>query len=58
MEELVSGKEALEQTDGLVVLSEAESLTKELVDKLIERVEVYAEDRVEIRWKMADFVEE
>lgn len=58
MEELVSGQEALEQTDGLAVLSGAESLTKELVDKLIERVEVHAEDRVEIKWKMADFVEE
>ena len=29
-----------------------------LEKEIIERVEVYAEDRVEIKWKMADFVEE
>lgn len=51
-------QEELEQTDGMAVLSGAESLTKELVDELIERVEVHAEDRVEIRWKVVDFVEE
>lgn len=55
---LVSGQAALERTDCPAVLSEAESLTKELVDELIERVEVYAEDRVEIRWKIRDFAEE
>lgn len=58
IQNLVSEQEALEQTDGMAVLSEAESLTKELVDELIERVEVYADDRVEIKWKIADFVEE
>lgn len=58
LNEFASGQEALGQTDELAVLSGAESLTKELVDKLIERVEVYVEDRVEIRWKIKDFVEE
>ena len=58
LQNLVSEQEALERTDGMAVLSEAESLTKELVDELIERVEVYAEDRVEIRWKIRDFAEE
>ncbi|MCI8286476.1 MAG: recombinase family protein [Lachnospiraceae bacterium] len=58
LKNLASGQETLEQTDSLAVLSGAECLTKELVDGLIERVEVYAEDRVEIRWKIRDFVEE
>ena len=40
------------------MMSGAECLTKELVNELIERMEVYAEDRVEIRGKMKDFVEE
>lgn len=32
LKELASGQEELEQTDGMAVLSGAESLTKELVD--------------------------
>ena len=58
IQNLVSEQEALEQTDGMAVLLGTESLTKELVDELIERVEVYAEDRVEIKWKIAYFAEE
>lgn len=58
LKEFVSRQEELEQTNGLAVLSGAENFTKELVDELIERVEVHAEDRVEIEWKIADFVEE
>ena len=55
---LASRQETLEQTDSLAILSGAECLTKELADEVIERVKVYAEDRVEIRWKMKGFVEE
>ena len=55
---LTFGQGTLEQTDSLAVLSGEECLAKELMDELIEREEVYAEDRVEIRWKMKGFVEE
>lgn len=32
-----------------------ESLTKELADELIERIDVYEADRIEITWKFKDF---
>ena len=35
----------------MAALLDAEGLTKELVDELIERIDVYGEDRVEIKWK-------
>ncbi len=50
MEENALVIEALEEKMGIVAL-DAEGLTKELVDELIERIEVYGEDRVEIKWK-------
>lgn len=36
---------------GVAAMIEAEGLTKELVDKLIDRIDVYGDNRVEIRWK-------
>lgn len=36
---------------GMVAVLDVEELTKDLVDELIERIDVYGEDRVEIRWK-------
>lgn len=43
--------EALEEKMGIMAMLDAEGLTKELVDELIERIDVYGEDRVEIKWK-------
>ncbi len=43
--------EALEEKMGIMAVLDAEGLTKELVDELIERIEVYGKDRVEIKWK-------
>ncbi len=43
--------EALEEKMGIMAVLDAEGLTKELVDELIERIEVYGEDRIEIKWK-------
>ncbi len=46
--------EALEERMGIAAMLDAEGLTKELVDELIERIEVYGENRVEIKWKFYD----
>ena len=51
MSETVLVTEALEEKMGIAAMLDAEGLTKELVDELIERIEVYGEDRVEIKWK-------
>ncbi len=37
--------EALEEKMGMAAMLDAEGLTKELVDELIERIEVYGEGR-------------
>lgn len=44
---------SLEEKMGMVALLDAEGLTKELVDELIERIDVYGDDRVEIKWKFS-----
>lgn len=46
-----------EQKSGLVALAEKQGLTEELVDGLIERIEVYNDERVEIKWKVRDVIE-
>ena len=51
MAETVLVQNSLEETTGMAALLDAEGLTKELMDELIERIDVYGEDRVEIKWK-------
>ena len=53
MAETVLVQNSLEETMGMAALLDAEGLTKELVDELIERIDVYGEDRVEIKWKFS-----
>ena len=38
----------------LQIYSGIQSLTKEMADELIERIDVYDEDRVEVTWKFRD----
>ena len=38
---------------GMAALLDAEGLTKKLVDELIKRIDVYGDDRVEIKWKFS-----
>ena len=47
-------QEALEEKAEMAAILAADGLTKDLVDELIERVEVYGEDRIEIRWKFCE----
>lgn len=49
MAEIVLMQNSLEETMGMAALLDAEGLTKELVDELIERIDVYGDDRVEIK---------
>ena len=51
MAETVLVQNSLEEKMGMAAMLEAEGLTKELVDELIERIDVYGDDRVEIKWK-------
>lgn len=44
-------KEMSRQEQELAMFTGIQELTKELVDELIERIEVYSDNRVEIRWK-------
>lgn len=53
MAETVLVQNSLEEKIGMAALLDAEGLTKELVDELIERIDVYGEDRVEIKWKFS-----
>ncbi len=53
MAENVLVQNSLEETLGMVALLDAEGLTKELVDELIERIDVYGDDRVEVKWKFS-----
>ena len=50
----VSVQKKAEQGVELVALAEAQGLTKVLADELIERVEVYSADRIEIKWRFSD----
>lgn len=52
LEEMLVCQEIPKQKGGMAQLAGAGSLTKELADLLIERVEVYNGDRVEIKWKI------
>ena len=38
---------------GMAALLDAEGLTKKLVDELIKRIDVYGDDRVQIKWKFS-----
>ena len=51
MEETVLVQNSLEEKIGLGEMLDAEGLTKDLVDEVIERIDVYSDDRVEIKWK-------
>ena len=51
MSESVLVQNSLEEKIGMAAMLDAEGLTKELVDELIERIDVYGEDRIEIKWK-------
>ena len=54
MEETALVSETLEEKAGIVAMLDAEELIKELVNELIERIDVYGEDRVEIKWKFSN----
>lgn len=43
-----------EQDKSLSMLMKAENLSQELVDELIEKIEVYSGNRIEIKWKVMD----
>ena len=51
LSETAIARNLLEDKMGVAAMIEAEGLTKGLVDKLIERIDVYGDNRVEIRWK-------
>lgn len=51
--ESVSVQENENQKKGLAVLAETQGLTKGLVDELIERVEVYSDGKIEIKWRFS-----
>ena len=51
MAETVLVQNSLEEKIGMAAMLDAEGLTKELVDELIERIDVYGDDRIEIKWK-------
>lgn len=51
MGETVITRNLLEDRMGRAAMIEAEGLTKRLVDELIERIDVYGDNRVEIKWK-------
>ena len=51
MAETVLVQNSLEEKIGMGEMLDAEGLTKDLVDEVIERIDVYGNDRVEIKWK-------
>ena len=51
MVETVRVQNSLEEKMGMAAMLDSEGLTKELVDELIERIDVYGDDRIEIKWK-------
>ena len=51
LSETAIARNLLEDRMGRAAMIEAEGLTKRLVDELIERIDVYGDNRVEIRWK-------
>ena len=51
MAESVLVQNSLEEKMGRAAMLDAEGLTKDLVIELIERIDVYGADRVEIKWK-------
>lgn len=52
--ENISVQEKADQKRGLAVLAEAKGLTKGLVEELIERVEIYGDGRIQIKWRFSD----
>ena len=43
----------LEEKMGMTAMLDMEGMTKDLVDDLIEKIDVYGDDRVEIKWKFS-----
>lgn len=57
LEDAVSAAGDSEQTKSLSMLMKAENLSQELVDELIEKIEVYSDYRIEIKWKVKNIFE-
>lgn len=57
LSDTVSIQEHLEQKNKLAAFTGVQCLTKELADELIELIEVYHNDKIEIKWKMKDIME-
>lgn len=54
LEETASRAEAAEPSVDMAVFSREGGLTQELVTELVERIEVYDHDRIEIKWKVKE----
>ena len=57
LSDILSLQKQIEQKSGLAMFVGVENFTKELADELIERIEVYDNGRVEIKWKIKDVME-
>lgn len=57
LEEAVSMGEGMGASMGLERFSGEYGLTQELVNELVERIEVYADDRIEIKWRVRDEIQ-
>lgn len=57
LSDILSLQKQIEQKSGLAMFVGVQNLTKELSDELIERIEVYDNGRVEIKWKIKDVME-
>ena len=57
LSDILSLQKQIEQKSGLAMFVGVQNLTKELADELIERIEVYDNGRVEIKWKIKDVME-
>ena len=57
LSDILSLQKQMEQKSGLAMFVGVENFTKELADKLIERIEVYDNGKVEIKWKIKDIME-
>lgn len=53
---MVSTQDQAEQKNALVIFSETQDLTRPLIDEWVERIEVYSNNRIEIRWKIKNFI--
>ena len=57
LEEAVSVGEGIGASMGMERFSRECGLTQELVDELVERIEVFADDRIEMKWKVRDEIQ-